>query len=161
MDDDTAAQEPGAPGSAPPPSPALPASSPPAPPPPVSAPPPQAYAPPGYGAKPPPPPYGAPASAVPAYGYDGPRTEGLAVAALVVAIVGVFVCGVLAGIVALVLASQAQQRIAASNGRLTGAGMVTAARVVAIVAIAFERRLHHRLHRDELAVTHHRVPGSV
>jgi uncharacterized membrane protein YjgN (DUF898 family) len=91
-----------------------------------------------YGA---PPVYGAPAygQPAPAYGqpgsFDGPRSEGLAVAALVVAIVGVFVCGVFAGIVALVLASQAQQKIHASNGRLTGSGMVTAARVIAIVAI--------------------------
>ncbi len=53
-----------------------------------------------------------------------------------VAIVGIFVCGVFAGIVALVLASQAQQKIHASNGQLTGSGMVTAARVIAIVAIA-------------------------
>ena len=49
---------------------------------------------------------------------------------------GVFVCGVVTGIVALVLASQAQQKITASNGQLTGAGMVTAARVIAIIAIA-------------------------
>jgi putative exporter of polyketide antibiotics len=67
---------------------------------------------------------------------DGPRSEGLAVAALVVAIVGVFVCGVFAGVVALVLASQAQKKINASNGQLTGTGMVTAARVIAIIAIA-------------------------
>jgi putative exporter of polyketide antibiotics len=80
--------------------------------------------------------YGAPGYGAPGYGFDGPRSEGLAVAALVVAIVGVFVCGVFAGIVALVLASQAQRKIAASGGRLTGTGMVTAARVVAVVAIA-------------------------
>ncbi len=92
-----------------------------------------ASAPPAYGA----PAYGQPAPAYAPPGYvDGPRSEGLAVAALVVAIVGVFVCGVFAGIVALVLASQAQQKINASNGQLTGAGMVTAARVIGIMAIA-------------------------
>ena len=44
-------------------------------------------------------------------------------------------CGVIIGIVALVLANQAQQKIAVSGGQLTGTGMVTAARVIAIIAI--------------------------
>jgi hypothetical protein len=53
----------------------------------------------------------------------------------VVAIVGLFVCGVITGIVALVLANQASQKINASGGRLTGSGLVTAARVIAIISI--------------------------
>jgi len=53
----------------------------------------------------------------------------------VVALVGLFVCGVITGIVALVLANQAQQKIHASGGRLTGSGLVTAARVIAVISI--------------------------
>jgi hypothetical protein len=49
--------------------------------------------------------------------------------------VGLFVCGVIAGIIALVLANNAQQKIDASNGQLTGKGFVTAARVIGIIAI--------------------------
>jgi hypothetical protein len=59
----------------------------------------------------------------------------MAVAAFVVAIVGLFVCGIITGIVALVLANQAAQKIDASGGRLTGKGLVTAARVIAVIAI--------------------------
>jgi hypothetical protein len=53
----------------------------------------------------------------------------------VVAIVGLFVCGIITGIVALVLANQADQKIKAAGGRLTGQGLVTAARVIAVIAI--------------------------
>jgi len=45
------------------------------------------------------------------------------------------VCGIIVGIIALVLANNAKQRIVASGGQLTGLGMVTAARVIAIVAM--------------------------
>ncbi|MCZ7528285.1 MAG: DUF4190 domain-containing protein [Acidimicrobiia bacterium] len=55
--------------------------------------------------------------------------------ALVCAIVGLLVCAIVLGPVALVLASNAQKRIDASYGALTGSGLVTAARVIAIVAI--------------------------
>ena len=72
------------------------------------------------------------------HGYQyAPRTEGTAIAAFVVALVGLFVCGVVTGIVALVLANNAQQKITASGGRLTGAGFVTAARIIAIISIVF------------------------
>jgi hypothetical protein len=56
---------------------------------------------------------------------------------LVVAIVGVFLgaCAFLPGIVAIILAGQAQQKITGSGGQLTGSGMVTAARVIGIIAI--------------------------
>lgn len=86
---------------------------------------------------PPPPGYGVPGTiAGGGYGYPyAPRTEGTAIAAFVVALVGLFVCGVVTGIVALVLANNAQQKITASGGRLTGSGFVTAARVIAIISI--------------------------
>ena len=48
---------------------------------------------------------------------------------------GLFVCGILTGVVALVLANQATQKINASGGRLTGTGLVKAARIIAIIAI--------------------------
>ena len=48
---------------------------------------------------------------------------------------GLFVCGIVIGAVALVLANQATQKISASGGRLTGTGLVKAARVIAIIAI--------------------------
>ena len=86
---------------------------------------------------PPPPGYGIP-DATSGHGYQyAPRTEGTAIAAFVVSLVGLFVCGVITGIVALVLANNAQQKIAASGGRLTGSGFVTAARVIAIISIVF------------------------
>jgi hypothetical protein len=54
---------------------------------------------------------------------------------LVVSIVGLFVCGIVTGIVALVLANQAHQKIVTSGGQLAGEGMVTAARIIAIISI--------------------------
>lgn len=122
-----------------------PPSQPPAPDPSSGAapPPPPAYAPPpppGYAPPPPPPPqYGAPPAppgyAPPGYGYAPPRTEGNAIAALVLSIVALFICGIVSGIVALVLANNAKQKILGSGGRLTGLGLVTAARIIAIVAM--------------------------
>ena len=61
-----------------------------------------------------------------------PRSAGRASAALACAIVGVFICGPILGIVALVLAGRAQREIDSSNGRLGGDGMVIAARIVAV-----------------------------
>ena len=95
--------------------------------------------PPAWGTPPPPPPpaapsgYGGPGAGY-GYGYPAPaQTEGTAIGALVCAIVGLIVCGVVLGVVGLVLANSAQQKIDASGGRLTGSGLVTAARVISIV----------------------------
>ena len=117
------------------------AGSPPAPPggytqpgPPPSPPygsPPPGYGQPGYG---PPPGYGAP----PGYGYGypaGPQTDSTATAALVIAIVGIFICMPVGAIVALVMANSAQKRIEASEGRLTGLELTRAARIIAIVEL--------------------------
>ena len=117
------------------------AGSPPAPPggytqpgPPPSSPygsPPPGYGQPGYG---PPPGYGAP----PGYGYGypaGPQTDSTATAALVIAIVGIFICMPVGAIVALVMANSAQKRIEASEGRLTGLELTRAARIIAIVEL--------------------------
>jgi hypothetical protein len=130
-------QPPGATSPAPPP-PAPPgygppASGPPGPIPPSSyGPPPPGYGQPGYG---PPPGYGAP----PGYGYGyqaGPQTESTATAALVIAIVGIFICMPVGAIVALVMANSAEKRIQASEGRLTGLELTRAARIISIVELA-------------------------
>jgi hypothetical protein len=128
-------QPPGA-TSPPPPPPAPPgygppASGPPGPIPPSSyGPPPPGYGQPGYG---PPPGYGAP----PGYGYPaGPQTESTATAALVIAIVGIFICMPVGAIVALVMANSAEKRIQASEGRLTGLELTRAARIISIVELA-------------------------
>ena len=83
---------------------------------------------PGYGQ----PPYGAP----PGYGYPaGPQNDSSATAALVIAIVGFFICAPVGAIVALVLANSAQKRIEASGGRLTGLEQARAARIIAIIEL--------------------------
>jgi hypothetical protein len=63
-----------------------------------------------------------------------PRTERLAVAALVLALVA-FLVPVIPAIIALVLAAKAAGRIQASQGALAGTGTVLAARVVATGAL--------------------------
>jgi hypothetical protein len=85
---------------------------------------------PGYG-----PPYGAP----PGYGYGypaGPQTDGTATAALVIAVVGFFICAPIGAVVALVMANSAQRRIEASGGRLGGLELAKAARIIAIIELA-------------------------
>jgi hypothetical protein len=69
----------------------------------------------------------------PGAGY--PPTEGLAIAALVVAIAGFFICPPVGAVVALVLAGSARQRIEASGGRLSGLEQARAARIIAIIEL--------------------------
>jgi hypothetical protein len=84
---------------------------------------------PGYGQ----PPYGAPGYG---YGYPaGPQTDSSATAALVIAVVGFFICAPVGAVVALVLANSAQKRIEASGGRLTGLEQARAARIIAIIEL--------------------------
>jgi hypothetical protein len=72
----------------------------------------------------------------PAYGYPpGPQTEGMATAALVIAIAGFFICPPVGAIVALILANNARQRIEASGGRLSGLEQARAARIIAIIEL--------------------------
>ncbi|HEV3398235.1 MAG TPA: hypothetical protein VG693_02995, partial [Actinomycetes bacterium] len=93
----------------------------------------QGYGQAGYGQ----PGYGQPGyGAAPGYGYPaGPQTEGSATAALVIAVVGFFICAPVGAVVALVLANSAQKRIEESNGRLTGLEQARAARLIAIVEL--------------------------
>ena len=156
--EDRPGERPTEPLGTPPPSPAgpPPASPPPASPPPAGQswpqpppqpPAPQEYGQPGYGRQqgyPPPyggqpgygqqPPYGAP----PGYGYGyppGPQNDSSATAALVIAVVGFFICPPVGAIIALVLANSAQKRIEASNGQLGGLEMARAARIIAIIEL--------------------------
>lgn len=59
----------------------------------------------------------------------------MAVAALVLALVGLLFLGIILGVVALVLANTANKRIQQSGGMLTGQGLVTAARIIAVIDI--------------------------
>ena len=99
--------------------------------------------PPGWGTPQPPQPYGAPPpgwGAPPGYGgygYAAPQTDGKAIGALICAIAAFVICPFVPAVVALILAGQAASSIRASGGRLTGEGMVTAARVIAWINIAF------------------------
>jgi hypothetical protein len=114
----------------PPPPPPPPTEQPPAwgaPPPPPQQPPTQQWAPPpgagGYQQ------YGYP-------GYAPPRkTEGNAIAALVLAICSFIICPLIPAIIALFLASNANRNIQASGGALEGDGMVKAAKIIAWINI--------------------------
>jgi hypothetical protein len=94
---------------------------------------------PGYGPPPTPEqqPYGQPGYGQPGYPYAAaPQTEGTAVAALVIAIVGFFTClWPIGAIVALVLANSATRRIEESGGRLGGLEQARWARIIAIVEL--------------------------
>jgi hypothetical protein len=103
-------------------------------------------APPGYGDQPGytqpygQPPYGQPGYGPPygpqGYGYPAvPQTDSSATAALVIAIVGFFICPPVGAVVALILAGSAQKRIEASGGRLTGLDQARAARIIAIIEL--------------------------
>lgn len=93
------------------------------------------------GATPPPPPpapgaYAPPPAqpVAPAYGPT-PQNSSSAVVALVLSIAAWVVCPVIPAIIALVFASKADREIAASNGWVTGGGMVTAAKIVSWINI--------------------------
>jgi hypothetical protein len=138
--------EPPAAGGPPPPPPppfAGPTPTPPVPEPPAAGgpppPPPPGYGPPGlgapYGGQPG---YGPPGYGTqPGYGYPaGPPTDSSATAALVIAIVGFFICAPVGAVVALVMANSAEKRIEAAEGRLGGLELARAARIIAIVELA-------------------------
>jgi hypothetical protein len=94
------------------------------------------YGQPAYGQ----PTYGQPAYGQPAYGYGyapPPQTEGTAIGALIASIVSWMVCPVIPAIVALVMIPGAKRKIDESGGRLTGEGMLTAAKWVSWINIVF------------------------
>ena len=92
--------------------------------------------PPGGGFVPPPPPVGyTPGAAV---GYAGPRTDGLAIGALIAGILSL-VCawplclGVLLGPAAAIMGFISRQRVAASGGAVGGGGLALAGLILGIV----------------------------
>ena len=122
-------------GSPPPPPPSGGGSTPPPPPPP---PPPPA----GGGYTPPPPPSGyvppAPGGYAPvAAGYAAPRTDGLAIGALITGILAVvcfWIClGLILGPAAAIMGFISRQRIAASGGTVGGGGLALAGMILGIV----------------------------
>ncbi len=117
---------------------------------PPQQPPTQPQQPPTYGQQPggfqPPPPVGGAPAPQGSYaynpGYGGgvpqvpmPQTNNNAIVGFVLALVAWFVCPIVAAIVALVFASKGGKEIAASNGWQTGAGFVTAAKIIAWINI--------------------------
>ena len=117
---------------------------PPPPPPGQSDPPP--YASPSYGQPPygqqPQPQYGqAPYGQQPPYGYQAygtpPQTEGTAIGALIASILSWVFCPVIPAIVALVMIPGAKRKIDSSGGRLTGDGLLTAAKWISWINIGF------------------------
>jgi hypothetical protein len=104
--------------------------------------PPDLSAPPVYGAAhpyAPSPPYGPgpPGGWVNApYQYADQQTNGLAIAALILGLVGVFTCGV-GSVVAIVLGFIARDQIRRPWSRQTGAGMATAGIILGVLGAVF------------------------
>lgn len=95
----------------------------------------------GYGAAPqgPPASYGPPPQPgqyPPGFGYPAPKTDGTAIAVLVLAVCSFVVFPIVPAIIALVLAPGAMRTIEASGGRLTGEGLVRAGRITAWIHLA-------------------------
>ena len=65
-----------------------------------------------------------------------PQTEGSAIGALIASILAWMVCPIIPAVVALVLIPGAKRKIDASGGRLTGEGLLTAAKWIAWINIA-------------------------
>lgn len=76
----------------------------------------------------------------PNYGYQPygppPQTEGSAVGALVASIISWVMCPIIPAIVALVMIPGAKRKIDASQGRLTGEGLLTAAKWISWINLA-------------------------
>lgn len=64
-----------------------------------------------------------------------PPTESTATAALVIAIIGLFVCGFVGGLIAFIMGSNAQKKIETSGGQLGGLSQAKAAKVIGIIDI--------------------------
>ena len=94
--------------------------------------------PPGPPQPPVPPAYPAPTAAPGTAGYPAqfPKSSTYAVVSLVLAIGSFVLCPVILAIAALVVASSADREIKASNGWITGDGMVKAAKIIAWINIA-------------------------
>lgn len=100
---------------------------------------------PSYGQQPPygqQPQYGQPPyGQQPPYGYQAygtpPQTEGTAIGALIASILSWVFCPLIPAIVALVMIPGAKRKIDSSGGRLTGDGLLTAAKWISWINIGF------------------------
>jgi hypothetical protein len=88
-----------------------------------------------YSEPPPPPPqYGAPQ---PPYGGEPPKTPGMAIASLVLGIIGIPACGCLIiSVLAIIFGRIAKNDIAQSGGTKTGAGLAQWGFILGIVGLA-------------------------
>ena len=85
---------------------------------------------------PPPPPAAPPPPPGFDYGAGAPATtDGKATGALVCGIVGLLLCGVVLGPVAIYLGTKAKKEIRSSDGRLKGEGLATAGIVMGVIAV--------------------------
>ncbi len=66
----------------------------------------------------------------------GPKTNGMAIGSLICGIVGLLLCGILLGPVAIGLGFAARKRIAESGGYEQGQGMATAGIIMGFVGVA-------------------------
>lgn len=62
-------------------------------------------------------------------------TSGKAVGSLVCGILSFFICGVILGVVAIVLGKNAKEEIAASGGSIGGQGLATAGQILGAIAM--------------------------
>jgi hypothetical protein len=111
------------------------ASAQPAPPPPggYAPPPPGGWSPnPNPYAPPPPPPYAPPGYG---YGYPARTSNGLAVASLILGLLGWTLCGV-GSVIAIVFGAIARSQIRSSGGRETGEGMALAGIILGCIGVA-------------------------
>jgi hypothetical protein len=66
-------------------------------------------------------------------GYAAPRTDGLAIASLIVGILSLLCCGVILGPVAAIMGFISRNRIAQSGGAVTGGGMAMAGLILGVI----------------------------
>lgn len=97
------------------------------------------YTPPDQPPPPPPPPSGPGGGGMGpgGYGYTPPQTNQKALWAMILGILGLVLCGIFAGIPALILGNQAKKEIAMAGGMQTGAGMAKAGVILGWISVAF------------------------
>jgi hypothetical protein len=66
-------------------------------------------------------------------GYAAPRTDGLAIASLIVGILSLLCCGVLLGPAAAIMGFISRNRITASGGAVSGGGLAMAGLILGVV----------------------------
>jgi hypothetical protein len=88
----------------------------------------------GSSSEAPPRPHGSPVRGI-EYQGGATQTNGMAVASLVMGIIGIIVCPIIFGVLAIIFGFIARSQIEASRGRQSGAGMAVAGIVLGFVGI--------------------------